>query len=205
MKLVIYILVLGFTSFGFANNETTQGQGTVLEQLNSYIPDGSPRQITAEVLKLRDYMKAHPDHALPYAYINKRSTNGAFTTYLIEMKSGKVIKTFPSLIGYNGIGCHKGQSRPGIFKLTDSVGRAAHPKSWWGNGKKYYDIANVPGGSPCGENLSNQVVAHSNVNVPNSCSAGTIRSRSAGCFTVSPANWDDLANYADKAYIYNVL
>jgi hypothetical protein len=209
MKILNQLLIIGLSmgtilSLSQANAETVSGGRGILDQLNNYTSDYSPQAIAKEVKDIRNYMARHPKSALPYAYINKRAKNGAFTTYLVDVKTGKVKDTFPSLIGYNGIGCGTGQSRPGIFKLTTQKGVGLHRKAWWGNNKQYYDIANVPGGSRCGEHLDVQVIAHSNVNVPNVCTAKVIRSRSAGCFTTSPDKWDKMKEFAGKAYIYNV-
>jgi hypothetical protein len=208
MKILTHLLVIGlslgtFLSVAEANSETVSG-GSLLDQLNTYTSDYAPQAIAKELKDIRKYSARHPNSALQYAFINKRSKNGAFITYQVDLKTGKIEDTFPSLIGYNGIGCGKGQSRPGIFKLTAQKGVGASRKPWWGNNKQYFDIANVPGGSRCGEHLDSQVVAHSNVNVPNVCTAKVIRSRSAGCFTTSPDKWKQMEKRAGQAYIYNV-
>lgn len=156
--------------------------------------------IREEVKYLRSIQKK--SGGLDYAYINKRTPNGAFATYLVELKSGRILDTFPSLIGYRGMGCGKGQTPPGVIKLTDTVGQGASRKPHWGNNWKLYVMKNIQGVSRCPPD--GQIVAHSNVNLSGKDTDDKIKSKSAGCFTVPPDRLAQMHKYAGNAYIYNV-
>lgn len=166
---------------------------------------GDPAAIQKELRNLRAYLAAHPNESQPYAYINKPDTNGALNTYLVEIKTGRVINNFPSLQGYNGIGCGFSQTRPGIYKLEGQQIKGASKLPWWGNNWAAYHIRDVAGGAQCGKPLSNEILAHSNVKVPDTRTGAVITSRSAGCFTTSPNNLKEVMLYAGKALIYNAV
>jgi hypothetical protein len=142
-----------------------------------------------------------------FAYINKpaQHPNGGkkhFITYLVNLTTGKVLDHFPSLMGYAGMGCGKGQTPPGVSVLTNEVARGKSRKKHWGNNHRYYDIDTIPGVSRCKEDT--EIVAHSNVNMANKDVGDPIKSASAGCFVVDPKKLTEMSKYAGKAVIYNV-
>ena len=123
------------------------------------------------------------------------------------MRTGRVADKFVSLVGYGGIGCGRGQTRPGIFRLSSARGTGASRKPWWGNNHAYQVMTNIGGhssrwgGNNCG--LNSQHVAHSNKNMTKMSSNG--RRRSAGCFVTSPDIFNKWTKrMAGDALIYNV-
>lgn len=144
-----------------------------------------------------------------YAFINKPILHNGrmFQTYVVDMTTGEVKKTFASLMGYNGIGCGKGQTRPGIFEMHSASGTGASKKDHWGNNWQYQVIQNIGGhgqaygGKNCGVDM--QIVAHSNINMTGVRSNGL--RYSAGCFVTSPDIFDSYTSkLAGNALIYNV-
>lgn len=182
--------------------ETTINEETQMDRryLPAYTWRSAPQMnasIATEVSYLRRLNKG-----LEYAYINKKTGNGGFATYLVQLESGRIIDTFPSLMGYNGMGCGKGQTRPGVTKLTRYMGTGGSRKRWWGNHWMYYDIEPISGVTKC--RINTQIVTHSNVNLRGKGPFDRITSHSAGCFTVPPDRLDQMRKYAGNAYIYNV-
>lgn len=138
-----------------------------------------------------------------YAYINKLSKYGSFTTYLVDLENnGRIIDLFPSLVGFNGIGCGYGKTRPGVTKLTKTEGQGASRKPWWGNNWKMYDIEPIKGVTQC--NINSEIVAHSNTNLSGKDIDDRVTSHSSGCFTVPPDRLEQMKKYAGNAMIYNV-
>lgn len=163
-------------------------------------------QVDKEINELRNLNSKRARHEkMEYAYINK-DNGSSLTTYLVHLESGKVIDVFPSLKGYNGIGCGKGKTRPGITKLTSEEGRGRSRKRHWGNRHKYYAIRSIAGVTKCrNADVNSDIVAHSNVNLSGKDVGDKITSKSAGCLTVPPDRLDQMAHYAGKAYIYNAM
>jgi len=137
-----------------------------------------------------------------YAYINKVNCHGGFDTYLVDMSNNHILDLFPSAMGFNGMGCGYGKTRPGVTKLTNVSGTGAHHHSWWGNDAKMYDIQPITGITQCP--INNQIVAHSNVNLQGKSCTDRITSHSSGCFTVPPDRLAQMDKYAGNALIYNV-
>ncbi len=143
-----------------------------------------------------------------YAFVNRPVRGGRmFMTYVVDMKTGRVEDTFQSLMGYNGMGCGTGQTRPGIFRLSGASGIGASRKEHWGNGFRYQVIQNIGGhtkewgGRGCGQTV--QHVAHSNKRMSGRSSNG--QRYSAGCFVTSPEKFTQWTQgVAGDALIYNV-
>jgi hypothetical protein len=184
--------------------ETTRDLNEETQIDRRYLPTytwrGAP-QLNAHISKEVSYLRGL-NKGMKYAYINKKTGKGGFATYLVELSSGKIIDTFPSLIGYNGMGCGKGQTRPGVTKLTRYMGTGASRKKWWGNNWRYYDIEPISGVTKC--KINTQIVTHSNKNLSGKSINDRISSHSSGCFTVPPDRLDQMRKYAGDAYIYNV-
>ncbi|NQZ19165.1 MAG: hypothetical protein HRT44_07920 [Bdellovibrionales bacterium] len=111
------------------------------------------------------------------------------------------------------MGCGRGQTRAGIFRLSDASGVGASRKSHWGNRWRYQVMTNIGGhsrewgGDNCGMNY--QHVAHSNRHMTDDNPhrrRGRGRTRkSAGCFVTSPDIFEQYTEgYAGNALIYNV-
>lgn len=158
--------------------------------------------INEQIKKELSCLRSLPKKEHEYAYINKVNGHGTFTTYLVQISTGKIIDMFPSLIGYNGIGCGKGQTRPGLTTLTANVGQGASRKKWWGNNWKYFDIEPVKGVTRC--HIDSELVVHSNMNLKGKDVDDKVKSKSAGCFVVPPDRLTQMNQYAGNAYIYNV-
>lgn len=171
-----------------------------------------PTELRSEYAKLKEFYTAKKRKE-KYVFVNKYNKRaGNFLTYVLNMETGKVEDKFVSLIGYRGFGCGKGQTRPGIFRLSSAKGRGASRKAHWGNNHAYHVIANINGhsrrwgGMNCGQ--SYQHVAHSNKYITKNSSYNRRRrrsSKSAGCFVTSPemfTKWT--TKIAGNALIYNV-
>ncbi|MEM7645815.1 MAG: hypothetical protein AAF203_02795, partial [Pseudomonadota bacterium] len=157
--------------------------------------------------KIRQFMGERSRNE-KYAFINIK--NGKkFKTYVVNMHEGTVADVFDSLIGYRGIGCGKGQTRPGIFRLHNRRGIGASRKPHWGNNWKYYVMQNIGGhsrrwgGRGCG--IYYQHVAHSNRHMKGASAQEPARGRySAGCFVTSPEKFNQwTSRVAGNALIYN--
>ncbi len=204
-KKLVFVIA---TSVSFSVNAEVVNQETQMDprHIPTYAWRGASelqRQIQSEVdqlLKVRE--KAKPEDKLDFAYINKKNGRGGFATYLVDLNKGRIIDTFPSLIGYNGLGCGKGQTPPGVQKLTAKTGKGASRKAHWGNDWLYYDMDPVASATPCSDDP--QVVVHSNKRLTDKSPGDYISSRSAGCFTVPPDRLDQMKHYAGNAYIFNV-
>jgi hypothetical protein len=208
---MLKIITISITAFYFATsyaevvNPETQMDARYRPVYSWRSASAITSKVDKEIKELRRINAVTRGQDLEYAYINK-DNGSSLITYLVNLKSGKVIDMFPSLKGYNGIGCGKGMTRPGITKLTSEVGRGKSRKRHWGNNHMYYGIRSIAGVTKCrNADIQSDIVAHSNVNLSGKKVGDRVTSKSAGCLTVPPDRLNQMKHYAGKAYIYNAM
>lgn len=161
-------------------------------QTNSWHPD-EINKIKKQIQKVHDYKSNNPfrrPQNYRYAMVkNYNCETDYFDTYLINLQAStgrpEIVEKFSTGVGYAGVGCGKGQTRPGIFKMRAWQGKPDKGKSLkesWGNDWKMWFLDKVDGTRGC---ACPDCVFHSQKNLEDPPKKQAKALKSAGCTTVS--------------------